>query len=140
MPPVSQFPPARVFLKNANATVGGAGNSGSLRRASLTTNPIPRHANMASSTSPLGSQSAVQRTGGAQKALSGKGSARQISDRRHRFHLPRRLAKVRIAWMSCGGSVDFKDFEHQDPAYQLAPEFEYNGVICFQSCGYSARR
>ncbi|KAF2646385.1 hypothetical protein P280DRAFT_464618 [Massarina eburnea CBS 473.64] len=75
MPPVSQFPPARVFLKNMN--IGSIGNIavGPARRASLTSNLMPRYTTTSLTTSQLVSRTAMQLVNGTTKSSGLKGSA-----------------------------------------------------------------
>ncbi|KAB2108452.1 hypothetical protein AG0111_0g2980 [Alternaria gaisen] len=75
MPPVSQFPPARVFLKNAASTPSPITISTS-RRASLTSPLSPRYTTSSSNASQSMAQMLSQRS----SAREAQGSARRVTN------------------------------------------------------------
>ncbi|KAH7355777.1 hypothetical protein BKA66DRAFT_429603 [Pyrenochaeta sp. MPI-SDFR-AT-0127] len=72
MPPVSQFPPARVFLKTPVSAPLQTANT--TRRASLTSPLSPRFTTMSSITSPSRSVTVTQRSNGTAASLGSRRS------------------------------------------------------------------
>ncbi|KAF2004341.1 hypothetical protein P154DRAFT_519541 [Amniculicola lignicola CBS 123094] len=75
MPSVSQFPPARVFLKTPLSPTSMNKMSVPWRQASMTQTPIPRALTTTSSiTSPVQSQIQMQQSNGTKRGSDSRGS------------------------------------------------------------------
>ncbi|KAF2011496.1 hypothetical protein BU24DRAFT_495670 [Aaosphaeria arxii CBS 175.79] len=134
MPPVSQFPSARVFLKSPPPNAASSAFSSSpavaaaaaARRTSLTSSaPLPRPLTTTSSTtSRFPSPIVMQPSSGTEKPS--RDTSRAATPNAPIFKIyPPTLQKVKVAWLSTGNSVGFEIFEFTDPPHEPKPAFEY---------------
>ncbi|KAJ4290560.1 hypothetical protein N0V90_010777 [Kalmusia sp. IMI 367209] len=114
MPPVSQFPPARVFLKTPSGIqINGAANAADCDAACDWYNKVFGFTR-------IRNDSIRDRAMGPSQPM---------------FKIyPSTLQRVKVAWLSCGNSVGFEVFEFVDPPHEPAPQFEFARSGFFHIC------